>query len=537
MKKLSLFIYNTIITGSTSFFLNFITIIFNIYISNILSNDTIGIYQLILSIHYFMVTLSTFGINLTITKVISEELALNNIKITNASLNITRDNLILINHPYIQSKLKKILKTSFTINLLLSFITMGFFIYFSPFFTKFYLHNKISNIPLYICSISLPFISISNTLIGYFSGIRKAFNISISRLIEELSQFSIILFSIHFLNLNNNSTYIFLTSALTISEIIACTTLLFLFYKDLKNEYSFSISKLKYIPKSNKNVNYNKKIFKILIPIGTTSIFRSTLSTLKQLLIPISLKKFGMNIENALSNYGIITGIIFPLILFPNIIISSISSLLIPEIAQYYIKKDYYTINNIIYKVFNKSFKFSIILAIFFYYFSNKLSIILYPNKSPNEITQYIKILSPLIIFMYSDNIIDSFLNGINKQLIVMLTNILDLILSILLINILIPRLGLSGYIIILFISEFFNFSVSLLELKNNTKFKLQLKKHFLIPLFIAINSITIISIFSKYIFNIYYNYNLFIFFIEAFIYLLLIFIQNKYVFKNHSKI
>ena len=79
-----------------------------------------------------------------------------------------------------------------------------------------------------------------------------------------------------------------------------------------------------------------------------------------------------------------------------------------------------------------------------------------------NETTIYIRLLAPLIPFMYVDNVVDAILKGLNKQVTVLKINILDLITSILLIFIVIPKFGIMGYIFIIYFSELLNFSFSL---------------------------------------------------------------------------
>ena len=66
---------------------------------------------------------------------------------------------------------------------------------------------------------------------------------------------------------------------------------------------------------------------------------------------------------------------------------------------------------------------------------------------------------------MCLDNIIDNMLKGINKQFEVMVYNIIDLVITICLLYFLIPVLGIKGFIISIYVSEIFNFSVSYFEL------------------------------------------------------------------------
>ena len=122
---------------------------------------------------------------------------------------------------------------------------------------------------------------------------------------------------------------------------------------------------------------------------------------------------------------------VMPVIMFPSNFISSFSNLLIPEFSEFYAKKSYSKMNSAINQILNIVSIFSILVAIFCFIFSDKISLIVYGNL---ECAIYIRLLSPLIFFIYLDNIIDSILKGLDKQFGVMICNILDLFISITLI-------------------------------------------------------------------------------------------------------
>ena len=75
MKRLKLFFINTIVLTLTSFLLHTIGVSFNIYISNKIGTEAVGLFSLVMSIYLFAVTIATSGINLATTRVVSEELA------------------------------------------------------------------------------------------------------------------------------------------------------------------------------------------------------------------------------------------------------------------------------------------------------------------------------------------------------------------------------------------------------------------------------------------------------------------------------
>ena len=199
-----------------------------------------------------------------------------------------------------------------------------------------------------------------------------------------------------------------------------------------------------------------KRILRVSIPVAFASYIRSGLSTVKQILIPYSLERSGINCTSAISKYGIITGMVMPIIYLPSVFIESFSSLLIPEFSRYFAKKDYKRAKQIT--------KFILLLTLLFCIF---LSILIYKNDS---ISTYLKTLSFVISFLYIDIVIDSILKGLDKQVSVMIINVIDLIVSICFIYFFVPILGVTGYVVSIFLSEVLNFVLSALVLYNAFK-------------------------------------------------------------------
>ena len=204
--------------------------------------------------------------------------------------------------------------------------------------------------------------------------------------------------------------------------------------------------------------SYNKRILRITIPVALTSYLRSGLSTIKQLIIPSSLQRSGMNSANSLITYGIVNGMAMPIIMFPVILITSFSGLLVPEFSRYHAQGRYKKIRSVSSIILICTLIFSLLVAIFIFFFSDELSNLIY-HKS--EIAKYLRILAPLIVIMYLDIVIDGILKGLDAQVDVMIVNIFDCIISIAFIYFLVPILGFSGYIISIFISEVIDFTLS----------------------------------------------------------------------------
>ena len=428
MKILKTFLLNTIILLIGSIILQIINICFNIYISNTIGEEALGIFSLVMSVYMFGITLASAGINISATRIVSEEIACKN-----------------------ELGAKKAAQKCISFSLLLGSCAGIIFLIFSNFIVEKCLHNYIDKNVIYLIIIALPFISMSSAINGYFTAIRKVYKNVLSKFLEEFIKifFTAFLLSLIMPNGINYACYS-LILADVISELLSFICL-FIFYKFDKKK---NLLESRY-----RNLDsYNKRILHITIPVALTSYLRSGLSTIKQLIIPSSLQKSGMNSSNSLISFGIVNSMIMPIIMFPVVLITSFSSLLIPEFSRLYIEKKYKKIRLLSSIILFFTLVFSGIIAAFLFVFSDKLCLIVYKKL---EIAKYLRILSPLIIIMYLDIVIDSILKGLDKQVSVMFVNIIDCFISITFIYFVVPFLGFRGYIISIFISEVINFSLS----------------------------------------------------------------------------
>ena len=268
-------------------------------------------------------------------------------------------------------------------------------------------------------AIGLPCIAISSVINGYFTAVRKAYKSAISQVLELFIKILLSIILLKYSPIKNvELVCIYLILADIISEIFS---VLFLFIL-----YKIDISK--YLKRMSIKTDFKNIILRISLPVAITSYIRSGLSTLKQFIVPNRLLMFGLPYTIALAEYGKITGMALPVIMFPTVFIGSFSNLIVPEFSS----------------LLAKGYK-----------------------------KRIITILSPLIIFMYIDNIIDNMLKGLNQQFKVMFCNIIDLIISISILYILLPKIGITGFIIAIYVSEIFNFTVSYITLKKTTGFKI----------------------------------------------------------------
>lgn len=80
-EKSKLFLINGTILTLTSLFMRFAVLIFNIYISNKIGSEAVGVFSLVMAVYLFFITVATSGLNIAVTVIVSEKFAVNKDKI------------------------------------------------------------------------------------------------------------------------------------------------------------------------------------------------------------------------------------------------------------------------------------------------------------------------------------------------------------------------------------------------------------------------------------------------------------------------
>ena len=229
-----------------------------------------------------------------------------------------------------------------------------------------------------------------------------------------------------------------------------------------------------------------KPVAKMALPLAVSSYLRSALLTLEHSLIPRALVRHGETNTEALASYGYLHGMALPLILYPLTPLSSFSGLLVPEFAESHGAKDSARLRRIANSALNTTLTYAVTSAVLIYLFSEELGYVIYDSYDAGK---YIAMLAPVVPIMYLDHVADSILKGIGEHIYSMWVNIADACLSVVLVVILIPTMGIAGYAVVIIAMEAFNFLLSVLRLASRIPFRINLIRSVLAPLFAALAS------------------------------------------------
>lgn len=212
------------------------------------------------------------------------------------------------------------------------------------------------------------------------------------------------------------------------------------------------------------SINKGKSIISLAMPISLNRICISFISTIETIQLPKMLVASGLTSSNALSIYGVFSGMAIPLIMFPSAFTGSISSLLLPSVSEAQAQGDAKRIRRIIRLTIGFCFMLGVFCLLFFYVFADFLGKLLF--NSPIAASQ-IRALSFICPFLYLSGTLCSILHGLGRTGITFLFNMLSILMRLAFVFLAVPSIGFSGYIYGTLCSQIFFDFLIILALKR----------------------------------------------------------------------
>ena len=442
---------DAILLTVASLLMRTVGIAFQVYVSNRVGAEVMGLYSLMAGVYGFSLTLATSGIHLGVTRIVAELLSFQN-----------------------QKKINGFMRTAFLYALICGCGSAFLLFFFAPTIGHRWISDQRAIASLRIFALSLPFVSISSVFGGYLTAIRKSYKSAGLQVAEQFVKIALtmLLFSL-FPSPSTEALLCLLVFGGVCAEIISFLTGCVVLWLDRSHSDT--------PPHEKATLSGGKELLKITLPMAFTSYCRSGLLTLQHVLIPKCLRKSGASHTTALTSYGCIQSMTLPIVLFPAALIASFSGLLIPTMAECHAQKRHRQIAYITSRVWFFAMLYSIGTAGILICFSQELGSILYPNT---DTAKYIRLLSPLIPIMYLDTATDAMLKGLDEQNYSMKINVLDALISVILVWIFVPLFGIDGYLISIYVSELFNTVFSVTRLLSISKTPPKIFKWVLQPLF-----------------------------------------------------
>ncbi len=416
-----------------------IDFMFRAFYSRALGSEGLGLFSLVFSFHALMLNISTAGLGVAVSKIISEQYA---------------------RCEY--GEIKKTMSVALTAVTSLCALVIGVSTAFASEIAEHFLNEPRCATSIVCLSPSVLFMGISYCIKGYFYASRKVFAPASSEFVEQAVKIVTIRYMLKSalpLGIEHGCEAVFL--GLTIGEFSSCAYLCFFYKLNLKNHAGDSTSK-----------NIGKALLKISVPVMLTSFTGSFLRMQEEVLVVSSLRKYGLSQASSLSLYGSIHGMVMPLIVFPLTLFSSFFTLLVPEISRASAMQNPLRLKTLISKIYRFTACFGFLVTSVILIFSDELSALVYNTPGISGYLTTICLLAPI---MFMDSVSCRFLNGMGKQSSLLFYSLSDSLFRLVMIYTVMPKIGILGFILVIFASNILTFLLSLTNVLRTAKVSFEL--------------------------------------------------------------
>ncbi len=422
-----------------------------------------GLYQLIFSIYVLAATFASSGISTAVTRMAADELACG-----------TKRSVL------------HVVRRSILVSVILGVASAAaVFAFANPIGTLWI--KDVRSIPaLKILTVSLPFMGISSCLRGYFIAREKAAVPSRAQLLEQIVRIAVTVFLIE--RLSDGGVGMACVAVIlgdTVAEIASCLYLGIGFWLDKRK-----------IPQQSTNAcparkGVFRRLWRIAAPITAGRYLNTILRTIENILVPACLTTFLASSAAALSQFGMLKGMVMPLLFFPASFLNAITTLLIPEVSRASTLQQHQKIERAVNRSLQLTLIGSILISGIFTVFSGELGMLIYHDE---EVGFLLQVLAPLMPIMYLESIVDGILKGLDQQASSLRYSVVDSASRIILIWLIVPRFGIAGFLFIMVLSNYLTCGLNLHRLLKVTGLPMQWGNWVIKPL-LAISSICAVTL------------------------------------------
>lgn len=395
---------------------------FQVYLSGQIGAAGIGLLQLVMSVNSFAVVAGIAGIRTGAMYLTAEELGKKR-----------KDNI------------SPVLSGCFAYSILFSGATAAILYHFAPIIAERWIGNSGTAEALRLFAAFLPVICLANVMTGYFTAANKIGMLAAVEVAEQILSMTVTLI---FLKYWAGSDPVRACQSVIFGSCsAACLTLACLVLLHILDKAPVG----RRLPMAHRLVD-------TALPLALADVLKSGINTTENLMVP---KRLTLNchIADPLSAFGILSGMVFPVLMFPACILFGLAELLIPELARCAAAGSRSRISYLVQKSLRIAMLYGVLFGGLEFLLADWLCQSLYKST---EAVKFLKLYAILIPMLYCDAITDAMTKGLGQQKLCVRYNILTSALDVLFLWILLPQHGMTGYFISFTVTHIINFLLSL---------------------------------------------------------------------------
>ena len=419
-----------LITGSflltlAGFLTRLIGFFYRMYLSRLFGDEGMGIYQLTGPVMALSFSLTAAGFQTSISKFVAEHTG------------HPGDDRSGLYRPLLLG-----LSISLPTSILLMFLLQGN----ALFIANSFLQEPRTASLLRILSLSLPLSAAHACINGFFYGCKKAAVPAMCQLVEQLFRV-LSVYGISTVDILQGRTPTLNVTCIGIlfgeiaATILSVIILLYHTGKSLPSTYNNTTIETDTL--SMKRFTYGM-LLGMAIPLIANRITLNLLQSIETVSLPARLRMYGYDQSTALSVYGVLTGMAFPLLFFPNAITNAFAVLLLPLISEGVALGDKAGVRKLTMKTIRYCSLLGFSCMFIFLLFGNQLGYILFHSQLAGIFIQSLSFICP---FMYLNNTLSAILQGMGKVIPLFFINVSALLLRLFFIFTFVPTKGIQGYL------------------------------------------------------------------------------------------
>ena len=296
---------------------------------------------------------------------------------------------------------------------------------------------------------SVLFMGISYCLKGYFYAARKVWIPASSEFLEQAVKFvSISILLRYFLPKGVSYGCAAVFAGISIGEFSSCLYLTLFYFAEIPH-----------LRGGEKKKRVFPSLLQVSVPSMLSSLSGSALRMQEEVWIVSALKRFGLSHGAAVSGLGVVYGMVMPMLVFPLTLLGSVTTLLVPEIARRNTGSDKTRLRRLVRKVYLAGLGIGMGVFFVFAAWGKPLAEGVYHDGSIAPMVQALAVLSPVMV---TDSLSCAILNGLGKQVSLLIYSIMDSMLRLAAVYLLVPRFGLPALLVMIAVSNLFTCTLSL---------------------------------------------------------------------------
>ncbi|PWI58526.1 stage V sporulation protein B [Sulfoacidibacillus thermotolerans] len=415
------FIAGTSVLIGASLITRILGFIYRIALTRLIGAEGIGLFQMVFPLLTLILTIVTFGMGVSVSKLVAESVVTGN-----------------------RERIRRILVTALSITLTLAIVLTVGMILFGHFFARYLFTDPRAYFPFITLTPIILIIAAASVLRGYFQGLQIMSTPSVAAIIETLVRI-VAVWIIAFLSLAKGKGMEYAAASVSggmiLGELAGCLYMYLIYRRKIR------ISNLPLPPYTGEPEPFTRTLramFEIALPVTFSRFIGSIAFAVEPILVTRSLLMAGITTTLATRMYGEYSGMAIPLLVFPTVFTYSLAVQLVPSISEAIAAGQEKLVERRLYQSFRVTALVGFPTSLILLQYATPLcdAIFHHPHVAP-----LLAIMAPTGFLLYLQGPLSGILQGINKAGIAMRNSLIGAAIKLLIIYFLAskPAIGISG--------------------------------------------------------------------------------------------